>query len=68
MKNESVKKSLEKSNNVLEKSAKPVKQKNCIKKTNTFKLIPMNFVQEQLKRFFKQKGWGVSREPSLQAS
>ena len=44
MKNESVKKSLEKSKNVLEE-----KRKICIKKTNTFTIIAMNFVQEQLK-------------------
>ena len=48
MKNESVKKSLEKSKNVLEEKGKMVKQKICIKKTNTFTIIAMNFVQEQL--------------------
>ena len=48
MKNESVKKSLEKSKNVLEERRKMVKQINCIKKTNTFTIIAMNFVQEQL--------------------
>ena len=48
MKNECVKKSLEKSKNVLEKQRKMVKQKKCIKKTNTFTIIVMNFVQEQL--------------------
>ena len=47
MKNESVKKSLEKSKNVLEEKRKMVKQKICIKKTNTFTIIAMNFVQEQ---------------------
>ena len=47
MKNESVKKSLEKSKNVLEEKRKLVKQKICIKKTNTFTIIAMNFVQEQ---------------------
>ena len=31
------------------KSAKTVKQKICIRKTNTFTIIAMNFVQEQLK-------------------
>ena len=47
MKNESVKKSLEKSKNVLEKR-KTVKRKICIKKTHTFTIIAMNCVQEQL--------------------
>ena len=47
MKNESVKKSLEKSKNVLEKR-KMVKLKISIKNTNTFSIITMNFVQEQL--------------------
>ena len=49
MKNESVKKSLEKSKNVLEEKHKMVEQKICIKKTNTFTIIAINFVQEQLK-------------------
>ena len=48
MKNESVKKSLEKSKNVLEEKRKIVKRKICIKKTHTFAIIAMNFVQEQL--------------------
>ena len=48
MKNESVNKSLEKSKNVLEEKRKIVKQKFCIKKTNTLTIIAMNFVQEQL--------------------
>ena len=48
MKSESVKKSLEKSKNVLEEKRKMVKQKICIKKTKTFTIIAMNFVQEQL--------------------
>ena len=48
MKNESVKKSLEKSNNVIEEKSKMVKRKICIKNTNTFTIIAMNFVQEQL--------------------
>ena len=39
MKNESVKKLLEKSKNVLEEK---------LKKTNTFTIIAMNFVQKQL--------------------
>ena len=47
MMNESVKKLLEKSKNVLEKR-KIVKQKICIKKTHTFTIIAMNFVQKQL--------------------
>ena len=47
MKNESVKKSLEKSKNVQEKR-KIVKHKICIKKTHTFTIIAMNFAQEQL--------------------
>ena len=52
MKNESVKKSLEKSKNVLEERRKMVKQKIRIKKTNTFTIIAMNFVQEQLINYF----------------
>ena len=49
MKNESVKKSLEKSENVLEEKRKIVKRKICIKKdTHTFTIIAMNCVQEQL--------------------
>ena len=48
MKNESVKKSLEKSKNVLEEKRKTVKRKICIKKTHTFTIIAMNGVQEQL--------------------
>ena len=51
MKNESVKKSLEKSKNVLEEKPKIVKQKMRIKKTHRFTIIAMNFVQEQLIRF-----------------
>ena len=51
MKNESVKNSLEKSKNVQEKR-KMFKQKICIKKTNTFTIIAMYFVQEQLKITF----------------
>ena len=50
MKNESVKKSLEKSKNVLEEKRKTVKRKICIKKTHTFTIIAMNCVQEQLIR------------------
>ena len=49
MKNESVKKSLEKSKNVLEEKHKIVKRKICIKKAHRFTIIAMNFVQEQLK-------------------
>ena len=48
MENESVKKSLEKSKNVLEEKRKMVERKNCIKKTKTFTTIAMKFVQEQL--------------------
>ena len=54
MKNESVKESLEKSQNVPEEKFKIVKIKICIKKTHTFTLIAMNFVQEQLKTARKQ--------------
>ena len=50
MKNESVKKSLEKSKNVLEEKRKTVKRKICIKKTHTFTISAMNCVQEQLKK------------------
>ena len=50
MQNESLKKSLEKSKNVLEKR-KMAKRKICIKKTNTFTITAMNFVQEQLITF-----------------
>ena len=53
MKNESVKKSLEKSKNVLEEKRKTVKRKICIKKTHTFTIIAMNCVQEQLIRLTK---------------
>ena len=49
MMNESVKKSLEKSKNVLEEKRKIVKRQFCIKKTHTFTIIGINFVQEQLK-------------------
>ena len=57
MKNESVKKSLEKSQNVLEEKRKIVKQKICIKKTHTFTIIGMNFVQEQLNSFKWRRNW-----------
>ena len=43
--NESVKKSLEKSKNVLEEKRKMDKQNISIKKTNTFTIIAMNFVR-----------------------
>ena len=46
--NESVEKSFEKSKNVIEEKRKIVKRKICIKKTHTFTIIAMNFVQEQL--------------------
>ena len=50
MKNESMRKSLEKLKKVLEEKRKNIQaQKICIKKTNTFTIIDMNFVQEQLK-------------------
>ena len=50
MKNESVKKSLEKSKNVLEEKRKNGQAKNLHnEKTNTFTIIAMNFVHEQLK-------------------
>ena len=49
MKNESVK-SLEKSNNVLEEKRRNGQAKSLHKKTNTFTIIAMNFVQEQLKK------------------
>ena len=52
MKDESVTKSLEKSKNVLEEMRKIVKQKICIKKTHTFTIIAMNFIQEQLNHLF----------------
>ena len=41
-------KSLEKSKNVLEEKRKIVMRKICIKKTDTFTIIAMNCVQEQL--------------------
>ena len=55
MMNESVKKSPEKSKNVLEEKLKIVKQKIRIKKTHMFTIIAMNCVQEQLKREVKSK-------------
>ena len=51
--NKSVKKSLEKSKNILEKR-KMFKGKICIKKTNTFTKIAMKFVKEQLTRSTKK--------------
>ena len=48
MKNASVKKSLEKSKNVLEEKRKNDQAKKFAKKT-TFKIIAMNIVQEPLK-------------------
>ena len=50
MKNESVKKSLEKSKNVLEEKRKNGQAKNSHKKTNTFTTSAMNVVQELLAR------------------
>ena len=59
MKNESVKKSLEKSKNVLEEKRKNGQAKNLHKKTNTFTTSAMNVVQELLARtirnFWPQK-------------
>ena len=54
MKNEGVKKSLEKSQNVLEEKRKIVKQKISLKKRNTFTIIAMEFDQEQLEILNKQ--------------
>ena len=51
MKNESVKKSLEKSKYVLEEKRKMIKRKICIQQTNTITIIAMNFVQVQLKTY-----------------
>ena len=48
MMNESVKKSIENSKNVLEEKRKIVQRKICIKKTHTLTIIAMNCVQEQL--------------------
>ena len=48
MKSERVKKTLEKSKNVLEEKREMVKQKN-LQKTNACIIIAMNCVQEQLK-------------------
>ena len=59
MKNKSVTKSLEKSKNLLEEKRKMVERKNCIKKTNTFTIIAMNFVQEQLK-MMKRELYAIS--------
>ena len=55
MKNESVKKSLEKSKNVLEEKRKIVQQKFALKNKYTCTIIAMNFVQEQLKTNLKNK-------------
>ena len=48
MKNESVKKLLEKSKNVLAEKCKTVRQKICIKNENASTIIAKNFVREQL--------------------
>ena len=53
MKNQSVKKSLEKSKNDLEEKLKNGQAKNLHKKTNTFTIIATNFVREQLKTVHK---------------
>ena len=51
MKNESVKKSLTKSKNVLEEKRKIGKANNLHQKmTNTFTIIAVNFFQEQLSK------------------
>ena len=52
MKNKSVKKSLEKSKNVLEQKRKNGQAKKLHKKTSMFTIIAMNFVQEQLNTHF----------------
>ena len=44
-----MKKSLEKSKNVLEEKRKIGHEKNLRKKANTFTIVAMNIVQEQLK-------------------
>ena len=49
MKNESVKKSLEKSKNVPEEKRKIVKRKIWIKNTHTLTINAMNFIHAQLK-------------------
>ena len=49
MMHESVKKSTEISKKVIEEKRKLVKRKICIKKTNTFTIIAMTFVHEQLR-------------------
>ena len=54
MKNETVKRSLEKSKNVLEEKLKMIKEKICINKTNMFTITAMNFVQEQLNSFLSK--------------
>ena len=55
MKNERVKKSLEKSKNVLEEKRKIFKRKICIKKTYAFTIIAMNFIQEQSNNTYNQR-------------
>ena len=52
MKNGTVKKSLEKSKKVLEEK-RMVKRKICIKKTNTFTIIAMNFITIIASNFLK---------------
>ena len=49
-----MKKSLEKSKNILEEKRKKFQRKIGIKETNTFTKIAMNFVQEQLTRSTKK--------------
>ena len=55
MKNKSLKKSIEKSENILEEKRKIVKRKICIKKTHKFTIIALNFIQEQLKSLQTKK-------------
>ena len=55
MKNESVKRSLKKSKNVLEEKRKNAQAKTLHKKTNTFTTNAMNFVQDQLKTSYFER-------------
>ena len=55
MKNGSVKKSLEKSKNVLEEKRKNSQAENLHKETNTVTIIATNFVREQLKTKLDKK-------------
>ena len=63
MKNGRVKKSLEKSKDVLEKKRKVVKRKKIAqKKTNTFTIIAMNLFQEQLVSFNQHRFFEIDSE------